>query len=149
MEKFKKKLQIRRVLLVAVILFAVALGIFDVFFSIKTVGESYNEGFLVGFQTGGAIGLGLVAIIAFIRLSIVIKDDTKLKQQYNMENDERLKAIRARSGMPMLIFTSAAMLIAGIVAGYFNPTVFVTLVSAAACQLLVGVVVKAVNMKRM
>ena len=84
-----------------------------------------------------------------MRLSLILKDETKLRQQFNLENDERLKAIRAKSGMPMLIFTSLAMVIAGMIAGFFNETVCLTLIIAAACQLLAGVAVKAVHMKIM
>ena len=149
MEKFKKKLKFRRTMLMVMILFVVAVSVFNVFFAKEPVGDSFYEGFVQGFTNGGAIGTGLVAIFFFVRLSLVLKDETKLRQQFNMENDERLKAIRAKSGMPMLIFTSLAMVIAGMIAGVFNETVCLTLIIAAACQLLAGVAVKAVHMKIM
>ena len=145
MEKYRKTIKIRMALLAVIILFAMALGVYDVFFA----SEAAKESFIVGFQIGGVTGMGLVAIFAFIRLGLILADDTKLKRRYNVENDERLKAIRAKSGMPMLLVTSGAMLIAGIIAGYFNQTVFFTLIAAAVCQMLVGAVVKGVNLKRM
>ena len=145
MEKFRKKLKIRVALLTALILFAVAIGIFDVFFA----PEALKDSFMWGFQSGFVTSLGLVAVFALIRMSIIIKDETKIQLQYNKENDERLKAIRAKSGMPMLLITSIAMLIAGVMLRYINEVAFLTLAAAAVCQLLIGIIVKAVNMKRM
>ena len=48
----------------------------------------------------------------------------ELKIQYNKENDERMKAIKAKAGMPMLLITSIVMIIVGVIAGYFNFTIF-------------------------
>jgi len=149
MEKFRRKLQIRRLLLILLALFVVAVCVFDVFFKREPVDGSFYEGFVQGFTIGGSVGTGLIAVFSLVRLSLILKDETKLRQQFNLENDERLKAIRAKSGMPMLIFTSLAMVIAGMIAGFFNETVCLTLIIAAACQLLAGVAVKAVHMKIM
>ena len=145
MEKFRRTIKTRMALLAVMILFSVALCIYDVFFA----GEVLKESFVWGYQSGLATGMGLVAVFAFIRLRLILRSETKLHLQYNRENDERLKAIRAKSGMPMLLITSVAMLIAGIVAGYFNETVYFTLLIAALLQVLLGITVKAVNMKRM
>jgi len=51
--------------------------------------------------------------------------------------------------MPMLMITSILMLIAAIIAGYFNIIVFYTLVLAATVQLSIGTIVKLVCMKLM
>jgi hypothetical protein len=80
---------------------------------------------------------------------MAIKDERKLKMAYNRENDERMKAIRAKAGMPMLLITSVMMVIAAIIAGYFNIVVFYTLTAAAMMQLLLGVSVKLYHMKTM
>ena len=60
-----------------------------------------------------------------------------------------MQYIRAKAGMPMLLVTSCVMVIAGIIAGYFNVTVFMTLTAAAMCQLLVGSLIKMYYMKTM
>ena len=145
MEKFRKTYIIRMVLLIILALFAIGINVYDVYFS----GENIYESSIWAFQSGGAIGLGLVAMITVVKMRLTLPDGEKMEQLYNKENDERLKAIRAKSGMPMLYITSIAMIVAGIIAGYSNHTVFYTLVAAGAAQLLVGVVVKAINMKRM
>jgi len=145
MEKFKKKINRRILLLAALLLIGVAMSIYDVFFASEELKNSYYW----GLQAGSLTGLQLVAVFAIIRLSIIRRDETKLREQYNKENDERLKAIRAKAGMPILMITSLGMFVTAIVAGYFNDTVFFTLIIAAAAQLLIGAVIKVVNLKRM
>lgn len=65
-----------------------------------------------------------------------------MKEEYNQDQDERLKAIRAKAGLPFTIFTSVTMLIAGSVIGYFNMTVFYALTGAALLQILASGMMK-------
>ena len=81
--------------------------------------------------------------------ALAINDETKLKILYNKEHDERMKTIRSKAGMPLIAITSMLMVIAAIVAGYFNIVVFYTLVIAVAAQLSVSAMVKLYCMKTM
>lgn len=128
---------------------AVVLCIYDFFAMGNLEKESMAEGMVSGFQFGLILGIGMLALIQIIKLSKVIKDDKKLRMLHNKENDERLKLIRSKSGMPMLMITSILMLVAAIISGYFNTVVFSTLVIAATAQLSIGAIVKLYCLKTM
>ncbi|HWS30084.1 MAG TPA: hypothetical protein VN512_08250 [Clostridia bacterium] len=145
MEAYKKTLQRRIAFLVIPVLVAVILGVYDVFFANPAIENS----FLHGFQLRAATALGILAAIFFIRYRSILHDEVKLKHEFNRENDERYKAIRAKAGMPMLLITSSAMIVAAVVAGYFNITVALTLVAAAVCQLLTGLIIKLIYALKM
>ena len=145
METFRKALKTRIVLLMLLAAVTVALGIYDVFFA----GADMRESIIFEFQCGVTTALGLMSVCLIVRFRSILGNDTKLQQQFNRENDERLKAIRAKAGMPMLLITSAGMLLAAIIAGYYDITVFITLVAAALLQVLAGAIVKLVYLKRM
>jgi len=69
--------------------------------------------------------------------------------EFNKENDERLKAIKAKAGLPMVLVTSVLMIIAGVIAAYFNATVFIVLIVAAVCQMMISGIVKLIYMRKM
>ena len=144
MEKYKQVLKIRIVLLTILVLLVLGLGIYDVFFA----NEATRESFIFSFQCGTSIAVGLISAVLIIRFKQALKDDAKLKVQYNKENDERLKAIRAKAGIPILLFTSVGMIVAGIIAGYFNSTIFITLIIAASFQMLIGVIIKQIYLRK-
>lgn len=146
MEQFRMKIKRRIMLLFVGTLGAVALCIYG-FFTMG--GTTKVDGTVTGFQFGLIFGIGMRALIEIIRMSMVMKDDKKLRMLYNKENDERLKLIRSKSGMPMLMITSILMLVAAIISGYFNTVVFSTLVITATVQLLIGVIVKLYCLKTM
>ncbi|MDE5860919.1 MAG: hypothetical protein K2H28_01865 [Ruminococcus sp.] len=145
MEKYRKNLILRIFLLSFVVLLATGLGIFNVF----GTNEIIKENVIFDFQCGFITGLGLVSVILIIRYSKAVKDSDKLKILFNKENDERLKYIKSKSGMPMLLITSVIMIFSGTIFGYFNTTVFYTLIVASMCQLLIAGIVKMVYMKKM
>lgn len=145
MEKYRKTIKLRMALLGIMVLLAVGLSIFNVFFATEEMQNSY----LFGFQSGAATGFGIFSLIMLIRYSKIIKDDNKLKLEYNKDNDERTKAIMAKAGLPMMLYTSVAMILAGIIVGYFNEVAFKTLVFAAMAQLIVAIISMAINKKIM
>lgn len=149
MEEFKMKVKYRIALFAGLTLAAAALGIYNVFFMPVPDNATMTDGVIVGFQSGLILGIGMIAVVQIFKLTRVVNDETKLKLLYNQEHDERLKAIRSMAGMPMLMITSVLMLIAAIIAGYFNIVVFYTLVLAATAQLTIGAIVKLVCMKTM
>lgn len=145
MENYKKVIKRRIYLLTIPALIAVGLGVYNVFWAGSEVTKSY----IFGFQTGAGITLGIFAVIFIIHYRILLRDEKKLQLQFNKENDERYKAIRGKAGLPLMLITSVAMVIAGIIAGYFNYTVFYTLIAAAYCQMLVCGFLKTYYMKTM
>ncbi|MFA5524757.1 MAG: hypothetical protein WDA24_10410 [Tissierellales bacterium] len=146
MEQFKMKVK-RRITLLSV--GTLGIVVFCVYGFFAMASRTMEDGTFAEFQLGLLFGIGVRAIIEIVKLSMVMKDNKKLKMLYNKENDERLKLIRSKSGMPMLMITSTLMLIAAVISGYFNTVVFLTLIIAATVQLLIGVIVKLYCMKAM
>jgi len=149
MENFKMGIKRRILLFSGMILLAAVLGVYGFFASGNSEKASMTDGIISEFQVGLIFGIGVLALVQIIKLNIAMKDDKKLKMLYNKEHDERLKAIRSKAGMPMLMITSVMMLIAAIIAGYFNIVVFYTLVIGAMVQLSIGTIVKLYCMKTM
>lgn len=145
MEQFRRKLKTRIYLLLALALVAATLGVYDAFFA----PESLKNMNVFGFQMGATVAIGFLSLVNVFKYSIVLKDDNKLKLEYNKENDERTKVIKSKAGIPILPVLSILMIISGIIAGYFNITVFYTLVIAAICQILICGIIKLIYMKRM
>ncbi|MBE0450944.1 MAG: hypothetical protein IBX70_08875 [Clostridia bacterium] len=149
MEKFKQSIKRRIALLSIMVLVFMALGIQGYLMSGSTESASMSDGIVSGFQFGLIFGIGIRALIEIVTLSRALKDEKKIKILYNKENDERMKTIRSKAGMPMVLITSIMMVIAAIIAGYFNVVIFYTLVIAAMLQLTIGVFVKLYMMKTM
>lgn len=101
MEKYKKTITVRMILLGILALIGVGAGLIDVFWAKK-----YLDTFLCCFQCGFSEGMGLVAAIWLVRYRIILRDESKLQLQYNKENDERMKAIKSKAGLPMVLILS-------------------------------------------
>jgi len=151
MEKFRTKVKRRIVISSGMAFIAMVLGVFNVYSILITDHSTatHSDGFVAGFQFGLIVSIFGLAIFDVIKLSLAINDESKLRVLYNKEHDERLIAIRNKAGAPMIIITSVLMIVAAIIAGYFNIIVFYTLVIAVAAQLSVSAMVKLYCMKTM
>lgn len=149
MEVFRTKVKRRIFTSSGMALVAAVLGFYSIYSLNYSDSSTMSDGFVAGFQFGLILSIGVLSLVDIIKLSLAINDDTKLKILYNKEHDERLKAIRNKAGAPMIIITSVLMVLAAIIAGYFNIVVFYTLVVAVICQLSISAVVKLVCMKTM
>ena len=143
MEKYKKTIITRIVLLSVLALIGVGLGLFDVFWA----QENLKNTFLFCFQCGFSIAMALVAIIWVIRYGTIIRDKNKLQIQYNKDNDERIKTIKAKAGLPVVLILSIVLILIGMIVGYYNSIVFYTLVSVASGQLLISLTIKFIYMR--
>lgn len=145
MNKYKKNIIARIYMLSFVVLGIVSIGIYDVFFANSGVRSSV----ILGFQYGFMSALCIVTLLLIFHYKKVIGNEEKLQLFFNQENDERMKAIRAKAGIPMLLITSAIMIFVAIVFSYFNAVIFFTLIVVATCQLLIAFIVKFFTMRRM
>lgn len=143
MKNYKKSITFRICGLSFMVLVAAILGIFDVFFASVKIKTST----VFGFQCGLTLGLAISALPLIIRYKKALRSEEKLQLLFNKENDERMKVIKSKAGMPMLLITSSVMIIMAIIIGYFNITVFYTLVAAVLFQLLAACIVKFVYMR--
>lgn len=145
MEKYKNTLKQR-------ILF---LGIFDLLFTSFLIfhrffaPEHWKSIPINEFQCGLMAAGILLTTIIIIRYRRILDNETKLRLQYNMEYDERLRMIRARAGFPILFYCSIAMLILAVIWGYMNLTVFYVLTAVAVLQLLTCCIAKLVYFRIM
>ncbi|MBC3899839.1 hypothetical protein GH811_09450 [Acetobacterium malicum] len=151
MEKFRATVKRRIVISSGMALVTMVLGAYSIYSIIisDVSTATHSDGFVAGFQFGLIVSIFGFSVFDIIKLSLAINDETKLKVLYNKEHDERLKAIRNKAGAPMIVVTSVLMVLAAIVAGYFNIVVFYTLVIAVAAQLSVSAMVKLYCMKTM
>lgn len=145
MEHFKKTIRRRTLALEMFVLAIAAFETVQMFWPTDPLGNNP----MFEFQEGFLCGIVVVASFQLIRYKKVMKDEKALRVQYNKENDERRRAIRAKAGIPFLAITSVAMLVAANIAGYFNPVCFYTLVVAAACQILLALILKQIYSHKM
>lgn len=138
MELFRKKLKTRVVLLCAVLLLFVAILLYNQFGAVDALKDSLAFSFQCGFSAAGSI----VLVFWLMKYRGALRDEAKLRLLYNEEKDERMSAIRAKAGIPMVLILFLALVLAGMIIGYFNETVFVVLIGAALFQLLVSLGVK-------
>lgn len=142
MEKFRKKIQLRTAALMILTLIAITIELVDVFWAQEQIKAP-----VVGFQCGVAASVAIMSAICIVKYSRALRNDKKLEILYNKENDERMKYIRSKAGLPFIWISSVVMILVGIVAGYFNSVIFYTLIASAALQLIMSCVVKFVYMK--
>lgn len=147
MDNYRNKVKKRVAWLSIFIVFVFFICIYDVFFLSRSEVLKTPGNMMQRFQIALIIGLGGVAGFHRSRFARALKDEHELKLLCNRENDERMKAIRAKAGMPVLMICSVAILIAAIAAGYFNITIFYTLLITSAAQLMLGLILKIYYMK--
>ena len=138
MELFKKKIKARIILLCTVLLLFVAILLYNQFGASDALKDSLAFSFQCGFSAAGSI----VLVFWLMKYRGALKDEAKLRLLYNEEKDERMSAIRAKAGIPMVLILSMALVLGGMIIGYFNETVFVVLIGVALFQLLVSLGVK-------
>ena len=138
MEQYRKNLRIRIALFGVIILIFVGILLYNQFGASTIIKESLPFSFQCGFSAAGV----LVLVFWMMKYRAAFKDEAKLRLLYNEENDERMKLIRAKAGVPMVLILSLALVLAGMIIGYWNETVIVVLIGVALFQLLVSLGVK-------
>ena len=145
MEQYRNKLLTRIILLIALILVFVGILLYNQFFATEALKNSLSFSFQCGFSAAGALVL-VFWLSKYMRARV---NEPALRKLYNQENDERMKAIRAKAGVPMVLILSLALVLGGMVIGYWDETVFVVLIGVALFQLTAAMLVKFYYMKTM
>lgn len=99
-------------------------------------GDNFTD-FFEGFQFGIALAFLLCAIFKVARYRKILKDEEAVRAYYIKEHDERSMAIWNKSGGTVLYTCGVLIIGAAVVAGYFNPVVFLTLLACGLFLLLV------------
>ena len=148
MKEYKEKLKVTKVVL------TVAVTILFAFFVLMVLSESGLIDFAPvagdghwqsrwrGFICGVSVSLGGLIVIGLHRITVALKDENELKKRYVRENDERQKQvdISARSLAAQIFLTFG--LVAGIVSGYFNVAVSITILSCVTVHAVIGMLCK-------
>ncbi len=99
-----------------------------------------NESFISffqGFQLGIALAFLAGALSNIVRFRNILKEDEAVRKYYIKVHDERCAAIEAKSGGTVLYTCGVLIIGVSIIAGYFNPIVFVALLACGVFLLLV------------
>ncbi|WP_339282720.1 hypothetical protein [Paenibacillus sp. FSL R5-0486] len=93
--------------------------------------------FIKGFHTGAFIGVEVAVAFFLVRYIKASNNEAELKKQYIEENDERSVMILQRAGTLSTAIILIGMGIASVIAGFFNPLIFYTLLT---CLLFILIV---------
>ncbi|OMF04952.1 hypothetical protein BK131_29170 [Paenibacillus amylolyticus] len=93
--------------------------------------------FIKGFHTGAFIGVEVAIAFFLVRYIKASNNEAKLKKQYIEENDERSVMILQSAGTLSAAIILIGLGIASVIAGFFNPLIFYTLLT---CLLFVLIV---------
>lgn len=145
MEKFKKKMRSRSIMCFGMCAAIIAAYIIKVFV-LKTTFANMSD-FKRGFVTGLAGTIAVSLFLLGIQTLMTLKNENKLIAAYNAEHDERLAAIKAKSGQPIIIYTSELMILAGMFISDSGASK--ALFMAAFVQLVISCIVKLVYSKIM
>lgn len=99
-------------------------------------GDNYTD-FFQGFQFGIAMAFLICAVVNIIRYRKILQNEEAVRAFYIKEHDERTAAIWGKSGGTVLYTCGVLIIGASVVAGYFNPTAFITLLLCGIFLLLV------------
>lgn len=99
-------------------------------------GESFHD-FFQGFQVGMVLVLAVYCIRNVCRFKKILSSEEYIREFYIKEHDERMAAIREKTGGNVLDTCGILIIMAGVIAGYFNPVVFGTLIACGIFLLLV------------
>ena len=139
---YKDKLKSRIAAFSAGVIAMVTLLVLSECGAFRAIGLTEFSEFLRGFQTGILFSVSMVFIFFILKYIWLLKNEEKLKTAYYAENDEREKLIMMKIGGNAMYVCTVLILLAGIVAGYFNETVFFSLAGCALFLLLIRVALK-------
>ena len=137
MEQYKEKLKVsQRIYTVAAVLLMIfSIGIVNI---TPVTGDSHWQSRWRGFISGASVGIAVFMLMGIIRISKALKDEKALKKLYIQDHDERqIQIWTAARATAMQIFLIGG-LVAGIVAGYFNMTVSITILACTVTQAFLG-----------
>ncbi|WP_425447300.1 hypothetical protein [Dethiothermospora halolimnae] len=144
MEKFKKSLK-RRVNVLCIILLLTS----STYIALSTNDNILPQlpPFVEGFHIGVFIGGVLILVYYIAKFMSVINDEKNLRKMYIKENDERGHLIAYKTSQFTLVGTIILLGMGTIISGFFNTTVFFTLLSCLALFLVIIIIARIYNDK--
>jgi len=130
MEQYKRKLKLDNIFISIgiVILVAVQVLAFCEIIQPIPLGERWTS-FWNGFIAGAALGITILLVVGLIINIRALRDEAKLKKLYIKSHDERAIEVAEKGRAAGASISVIAMLVVGIVSGFFSITVFVSVMS--------------------
>ena len=153
MEQFKEKLKAQTRNNVYSIIIWISVCVLGFVFEAGDIltpisGNSHWTSMWHGFISGVACGFLVLMVVALIRNLRAMKDEKALRKLYIAETDERnIKIWTSARATAMQTFLMLG-LAAGIVAGYFNMTVSITILACVVVHSLIGLLCKVYYSKK-
>jgi len=126
MEKFKTALKRRIILSGVLCLVLLALLLLNVFRVSPGTDEHVNS-FISGYNAGFTSAVLAISLVVALNYLFTLRSEEKLKKLYIAETDERSRFINAKIGGMGMNLLLGGLCLGTIAAGYFNATVFFTL----------------------
>lgn len=153
MEQFKKKLEAQTKSITFSILIWAAICLLGFVFEAGDIltpiaGNSHWTSMWHGFISGSSCAFLILMVIALIRNLKATKDDKALRKLYIAETDERtIKIWTSARATAMQVFLMLG-LAAGIIAGYFNMIVSLTILACVMVHSVIGILCKVYYSKK-
>ena len=144
MEQYKEKLKITRritaiaALILVVFSIAALLSEAGVISITPVTGDSHWQSMWRGIVCGASCGLGILMLAWTYRISKALRSEKELKKLYVEANDERQVQIYTSARATAMQVFLIGGLVAGVIAGYFNMTVSITILACTVTQAFLG-----------
>lgn len=137
MSEFKMQLRKRIPFIWTGCVVSIVLVAFITYFAMVSTDESFEGGFIMGAQAG--LFFALVAVLAGTAMRYIraLRDDAALKKLYIEQTDERARFIRDKIGGIGLNLSLGLLAMGVVISGFFDRTVFFTLLVALASAVFV------------
>ena len=144
MEQFKEKLKIENRITA---ILCVILAVFTVLGFVAEAGlvqltpisgDSHWQSMWRGMVSGASFGVLALMLLALIRGSQALKDEKKLKKLYIKSNDERQIQIWTAARASSMQVSLLIGLVAGMIIGYFNMIMGITILAVETIHALIG-----------
>ncbi|MDO5400068.1 MAG: hypothetical protein Q4F17_03685 [Eubacteriales bacterium] len=129
MEKYREKLKRETGLLLIGALVLIAVQLYVVIQVAPAMEDSHWYSMWSGFIAGAAGGVTALFIAGIVINILALRSETRLKKLYAKANDERQAKIISSAQAAALQTILIVGIVAVIVAGYFNPTVSLTILA--------------------
>ena len=129
MESYRNKLKIQNIFSLIGLLVTISLLVLSAMQLIHPVVASDRwAAFWNGFISGITGAVAVCLLFGIARNLLAMRDEQKLRAQYIKSHDERTQRIWELSGASSYWFVTMGLLLAAIVAGYFNPLITIVIV---------------------
>ena len=148
MEQYKEKLNItRRITAIAaliLVIFSISAllseaGVINI---TPVTGDSHWQSMWRGIVCGASCGLSILMLAWTIRISKALRSEKELKKLYVEANDERQVQIYTSARATAMQIFLIGGLVAGVIAGYFNMTVSITIFACVVIHSMIGAAFK-------